>query len=637
MPKNRFIQTVIAADDAGDARISTVQITEDNFEVGVKHPAYNAGGWIIVNCYSTKKEALEGHDNWVGIMSGRLGLPDSILDVYSSIPHYRLERKTPTMPKNSKKDKKESRHSRRGDHARARVSTGAVSSTPTVTYENGVKITTYGPARNQAEPAPKKPERFIMPEGMPRKPAREAQVLPAKLVRVLISEDGSWSTNIGATLKHMGAQVGYMPSNPDNCLKAIEWATHILLPGGADIHPSYYKHAVTSALVGKDPSKRDRMEMAIAKTALRIGLPILGICRGHQMLTVAAGGSLWQDLEYDTGRGKDHGASTHAVQTEHSTRLHELAEGIRQYDVQSYHHQATRRLPSDWAVSAWSADGFVEAIEYLHGPAIGVQYHPEARPADPRTKAIFSWLIAQPTTGDPTERTLPAFLTEPSYSYGRGSYGGSYHYTTPSRKDGYWDSAAKKWVNYEDLEDAADAFDGDGAWEGRNWQRNASGATREVWVYDKDKKELVMRDNGSTNDSNEPKGDDAIDAALQDALEKSSNASQLSLPAPKDPAFTEMHPQTLQDYPMSAARIMELDASIVTLRQKVTRLEYDVVEDETTWNYLRECGEADEEMMRQGMKAIDNALHEAQFELEQAITERSRLLKLIDVPEFQAA
>ncbi|HEX6507888.1 MAG TPA: gamma-glutamyl-gamma-aminobutyrate hydrolase family protein [Chloroflexota bacterium] len=157
----------------------------------------------------------------------------------------------------------------------------------------------------------------------------------------------------------------------------------LLLPGGDDVAPERYGQE-RHAKLGEVSEKRDELELLIARRALKDELPILGICRGVQVLAVAAGGTLWQDVpsQYEASlrhdvreHGRDH--LCHSIDVEDDSRL-AAAIGSTQVTVNSFHHQAVRDIPEGFRVTARAHDGVVEAIETSNGSfAVGVQCHPE--------------------------------------------------------------------------------------------------------------------------------------------------------------------------------------------------------------------------------------------------------------------
>ena len=157
----------------------------------------------------------------------------------------------------------------------------------------------------------------------------------------------------------------------------------LLLPCGDDVGPERYRHERHPKL-GRVDEERDELEITMARWALDDDLPVLGICRGIQVLAVAAGGTLWQDLpsEWEAGIGHDireYGRDhlCHAIAITPGTLL-SAATGCSHTEVNSFHHQAVRDLPDGFVVSARADDGVIEGIESpQHRFAVGVQCHPE--------------------------------------------------------------------------------------------------------------------------------------------------------------------------------------------------------------------------------------------------------------------
>jgi gamma-glutamyl-gamma-aminobutyrate hydrolase PuuD len=153
----------------------------------------------------------------------------------------------------------------------------------------------------------------------------------------------------------------------------------LLLSGGADVDPVRYG-AEREAKTGPAREDRDVWEIALVRAAKAKDVPLLGVCRGMQVLAVALGGTLVQHLPDASGNdshqplvGK-HGR--HAVRTAPDTLLASVI-GERA-DVATYHHQAVDVLPTDVVASAWADDGTVEAFEVCGSSwAVGVQWHPE--------------------------------------------------------------------------------------------------------------------------------------------------------------------------------------------------------------------------------------------------------------------
>lgn len=174
------------------------------------------------------------------------------------------------------------------------------------------------------------------------------------------------------------------PGRPGDAPELLERLDGLLLSGGADVDPALYGEPPHPRL-GRVIRERDEFELALAREAFRRDVPILAICRGHQVLNVAMGGTLIQDIPSEVAGGGDHDPRrerwerAHDVQILPGTRLHEIFDRDT-VSVNSFHHQAVERLGRDLVVSARSAgDRIIEGIE---APGrrfvIGVQWHPEA-------------------------------------------------------------------------------------------------------------------------------------------------------------------------------------------------------------------------------------------------------------------
>jgi len=219
---------------------------------------------------------------------------------------------------------------------------------------------------------------------------------------------GSGYREICSILRATGAQVLTIHAFSER--KLVRLATHLLLPGGADIHPQHYKQPVTYAR-GFD-EERDWIELRLARYAIHSGLPTLGICRGLQVLAVAAGGTLFQD--FATQRSlPPHAARGHEITTAPNSRLRSWL-GAR-WHVNTYHHQAIAKLPADWTATAWSTpDHIVEGIEHNHKPLLGVQFHPEyvADAADRAGEALIATWLNAPTGRAGAHAHHPIYLKQ---------------------------------------------------------------------------------------------------------------------------------------------------------------------------------------------------------------------------------
>lgn len=155
----------------------------------------------------------------------------------------------------------------------------------------------------------------------------------------------------------------------------------LMLIGGGDVDPVRYG-AAPHAETGRVSAGRDDAELALLRRALDLRLPVLGVCRGLQLLNVALGGTLHQHVPDLVGHGGHGGAA--GVFARHGVRLCPdggLARALNRtaLDVPSYHHQAIDRLGVGLLPVAWSGDGLIEAAELAGHPfTVGVQWHPEA-------------------------------------------------------------------------------------------------------------------------------------------------------------------------------------------------------------------------------------------------------------------
>lgn len=171
----------------------------------------------------------------------------------------------------------------------------------------------------------------------------------------------------------------------------------LIFAGGGDIEPTIYGGNSHSTIVECDPD-RDEFELALAKEVLQNSTPTLGICRGSQLLNVAIGGKLIENIPDEIGdsilhRLNDGKPSEHQVQIEPGSRLAEIM-GSNEVNVKSQHHQGMRTVPEVWRVSARAPDGVIEALEHKTHPwMLAVLWHPEMSPEDPHHQGIFEALV----------------------------------------------------------------------------------------------------------------------------------------------------------------------------------------------------------------------------------------------------
>jgi gamma-glutamyl-gamma-aminobutyrate hydrolase PuuD len=191
-------------------------------------------------------------------------------------------------------------------------------------------------------------------------------------------------------LDRAGARPVLLPpplGDPAEAAAVLEPFAGLVLAGGADVDPARYGQEPHPSIYGVDASL-DAFEVALVDVALEAELAVLAICRGHQVLNVALGGTLDQHItdrpgllvHGDPGRGPGGGVD-HDVTIESGTRLAE-ALGVTRCRVRSHHHQAVADLAPKAMATACSDDGVNEGFELPEGWVVSVQWHPEATAAD---------------------------------------------------------------------------------------------------------------------------------------------------------------------------------------------------------------------------------------------------------------
>jgi putative glutamine amidotransferase len=195
-----------------------------------------------------------------------------------------------------------------------------------------------------------------------------------------------------------------LPNTPDreDVERTFGMLDGLFLTGGEDVHPELYREPIQTETLKLSP-QRDRYELQAIDEADRRELPILGICRGTQVLNVAYHGTLFQDLrELRTGATNDHTRGGdpfyrrfHDVVIERGTRLHDIV-GQDRITVATSHHQAIKDAGRILRVTAYAAeDQVIEAVE-LPGDrfVVGVQWHPEVLPDDDATRRLAAAFVS---------------------------------------------------------------------------------------------------------------------------------------------------------------------------------------------------------------------------------------------------
>ncbi|MCY7274526.1 MAG: gamma-glutamyl-gamma-aminobutyrate hydrolase family protein [Phormidesmis sp. CAN_BIN44] len=189
-----------------------------------------------------------------------------------------------------------------------------------------------------------------------------------------------------------------LPPNQPDPRQILQILDGLIFPGGGDINPILYGGTPHPTIYSVDPD-RDDFEFALAKLALTASIPVLGICRGMQMLSVASGGDLVTHVPEIYGTAIAHRLDHPRRPTQHEvdilpeSRLFNIL-GTSEATIVTWHHQAVRNLSSDWNVAAKAPDGLIEAIEHQRHPwMFGLQWHPEMSAQDPAHQRLFQAFI----------------------------------------------------------------------------------------------------------------------------------------------------------------------------------------------------------------------------------------------------
>lgn len=200
-------------------------------------------------------------------------------------------------------------------------------------------------------------------------------------------------------LKAAGAISVILPLDLDQAelLTLLDRTDGILFTGGPDIHPFFFGEE-THANCGNVCLRRDRMELLLLELAMKQQKPILGICRGAQLLNLGLGGAIYQDIpsqfhsDFPIAHAQpfQYNLPSHHVELVPGTKLAAIS-GTLRLEVNSFHHQAISRPAPDLTVCAVSPDGLTEAVEKSDYPFfLGIQWHPEYLwEQDPAAAALF--------------------------------------------------------------------------------------------------------------------------------------------------------------------------------------------------------------------------------------------------------
>ncbi len=175
----------------------------------------------------------------------------------------------------------------------------------------------------------------------------------------------------------------------------------VLFSGGGDIDPARYGAEWHAKLTGVD-AERDRVEITLARWVVADDKPFFGICRGSQVLNVALGGTLYQDIGEHPGAQRHtfpypefpHTLRPHTIKVEEDSRLADVL-GEPMLTINSLHHQASKEVAPGLVVAARAPDGIVEALEVpAHPFGLAVQWHPECLPDAPEMRRLFEAFVA---------------------------------------------------------------------------------------------------------------------------------------------------------------------------------------------------------------------------------------------------
>lgn len=223
-------------------------------------------------------------------------------------------------------------------------------------------------------------------------------------------------TNYTESVRRAGGAPVIIPVTTDDAVidKFVASIDGLVMTGGVDFDPVRCLNEEPRRELGETDPRRDEFDLKLVRAAVRRGIPVLGVCRGHQLMAVAFGGSLWQDFPSQVRESYiKHRQSptpgwygTHSIEIEGGSFL-EKALGVRRTMVNSLHHQAIREVPQGFAVVARSADGIIEAVERTGRLAAGyedgggmiicTQFHPEIfiKGEDTSFLPIFRMLVEE--------------------------------------------------------------------------------------------------------------------------------------------------------------------------------------------------------------------------------------------------
>jgi len=184
--------------------------------------------------------------------------------------------------------------------------------------------------------------------------------------------------------------VGTSAAGADDVIERID---ALLITGGPDVDPLVYGHE-RHPRTGEADHRRDALEVALVTSAMRRGMPVLGICRGCQLVAAALGGSLEQHVDGHFVFDRPH-EKVHEVDVVPGSRL-EAVIGSGRHGVNSLHHQAVADPGPELVISAHLAGlDLIEGVEHPSAPVLAVQWHPEKMADHTLARQLFAWLVSE--------------------------------------------------------------------------------------------------------------------------------------------------------------------------------------------------------------------------------------------------
>lgn len=246
--------------------------------------------------------------------------------------------------------------------------------------------------------------------------------------------------------------------------EVLSYLDGIIMTGGGDIHPSYFGEKMVPEC-GTPDATRDKYDIHLIKMASQQCIPMLGICRGEQLINVAFGGTLFQDLpsQYPGDTLLQHRNVNHLVITDPTSWIASIT-GVDSFESNTYHHQAVKDIAPGFKVTGWSKDRVIEVIENVEGyPIWGLQFHPEkmmSRDNNAPANRIFDFFIKKASTYRHAKElhrkiiSIDTHTDSPLDFKGNYSIGnrGKYQVDIPKMQEGYLDAQYLAcWVRQGEL------------------------------------------------------------------------------------------------------------------------------------------------------------------------------------------